>query len=120
MRGITTSCTVDADAEMMAAPQTARQLLINLVADAAQRIENGGQLSIASRTTDDTIEILVSISGRTVLFSDCGDSFSMLLARTLSELSGATLSADLPLRTQTGEWHVAARFARAAQNDFFA
>ena len=95
---------------------------INLVADAANRTGPGAHLSIASRTDDSTVEILVSISGALYNKPPATDSFSMLLARTLSELSGARLIADQDNSVApgaTGEWHVVARFARAVQNDFF-
>ncbi|MEQ1652114.1 MAG: HAMP domain-containing sensor histidine kinase [Hyphomicrobium sp.] len=118
-RGITAGCTVDEDADVIAPPQAVRQLLINLMADAANRVEAGASLSIASRTNDESVELLISVAGRTASSIDSGDSFSMLLARTLGELSGATLSADLPVTTEAGEWHVAVRFMRTAQNDFF-
>ncbi|MEQ1669427.1 MAG: HAMP domain-containing sensor histidine kinase [Hyphomicrobium sp.] len=118
-RGITACCTVDETAEVVAAPQAVRQLLINLMADAADRVSHGATLSIASRTTDDTVELLITVAGRTAARAPAGESFSMMLARTLAELSGATLIADRPVATDAGEWHIAVRFLRASQNDFF-
>ena len=118
-RNITAACTIDGNADLIADPQAARQLLINLIADASQRVEPGSRLSIASRTGDGQIEILVTVAGRMTINAGLTESFSMLLARTLSELSGATLTADAPPTDETSAWQISARFNRAAQDDFF-
>ena len=124
-RGMTVSCTVDDDADIVADPHAVRQLLINLVADAADRAQPGAHISIASRTGSNAIELLITVAG-SLVEARTSDSFSMLLARTLSELSGARLVADQAGLVSSGgsdqrnEWHVAAHFTRASQNDFFA
>ncbi len=123
-RGITASCTVDRDAEILADAQAVRQLLINLIADATQRANDGCSLSLASRQDNGQIEILIGVSGSLKNGSGANDSFSMLLARTLSQLSSAQIIEDLETH-QTGPdlhgdgRHVAVRFHRVAQNDFF-
>jgi signal transduction histidine kinase len=118
MRNITASCTIDADAEILAEAQAVRQLLINLIADASEHAENGASLSLASRQDGDNLEILISISAgrRPSLIPSNG--FAMLLARTLCELSGAQIIEEQSGGTASGS-HAAVRFHSVTQNDFF-
>jgi signal transduction histidine kinase len=118
-RRIECCCTVDMDAEIVADAQAVRQLLINLIADAVQGAEPGARLSLASRTDGEQVEVLVTIDGLGLARNSSGDSFSMLLARTLSELSSAQLVEDEASACSAGEHHVTARFQRVTQNDFF-
>jgi hypothetical protein len=115
-RGISISCTVDTDADVMAEGQALRQLLINLISDAMGRTNAGAHISIASRTTASTVDVLIAVSG-TQSQPPMTDTFAALLARTLAELSGAQLTAD-PTHNQS-QWQIAAQFTRAVQNDFF-
>jgi signal transduction histidine kinase len=116
---LTTCCTVDPDAEIVASFQAVRQLLINLIADASEQAMPGAMLSIASRTDCDHVVLLISVSGQIRARSTPSDSFSILLARTLCELTNAQLIMDDAAATESGEWHAAVRFQRVTQNDFF-
>jgi signal transduction histidine kinase len=117
-RGITARCTIDTEAEILADAQAVRQLLINLIADASQRAEPDASLSLASRQDNGYVEILITISGQIKTPASMSDSFSMLLARTLGQLSSAQIIDD-QAAASSSEWHVAVRFQHAAQNDFF-
>jgi signal transduction histidine kinase len=117
--GLTACCTVDKDAEIVASAQAVRQLLINLIADASQRAIPGTMLSIASRTDCGHVEILISVSSQSSASNMPNESFSMLLARTLCELTNAQLILDDHAAIESGEWHAAVRFQRVTQNDFF-
>ena len=110
-RGITSSCTIDGDADIIACPQAVRQLLINLIADAAATAGDGAHIALASRTDGCDLELSIVTTGPAPAAASQSESFSMLLARTLAELCGAKL---LVL-----DRHVTVRFARVAQNDFF-
>jgi signal transduction histidine kinase len=118
-KGMTACCTVDPDAEILANSQAVRQLLINIIADASQRAKTGATISLASRTDCDHVEILVTASNLSGAVDKSTGSFSMLLARTLCELSAAQLILDDAAGIDSGEWHAAVRFQRVTQNDFF-
>ena len=118
-KGMTACCTVDPDAEILANSQAVRQLLINIIADASQRAKPGAMISLASRTDSDHVEILVSISSQINAREELTESFSMLLARTLCELSSAQLILDDVVGRDSRERHAAVRFQRVTQNDFF-
>ncbi len=118
LRGITATCTIDIDAEILADAQAARQLLINLISDAAQLAENGASLSLASRQDHGHIEILISLDGQRQVLRGSNSGFAMLLARTLAELSSAQIIEDAADETCGGS-HVAVRFQCVTQNDFF-
>lgn len=110
--GLTTSSTIDGDADIIACPQAVRQLLINLIADAAGTSASGAHIALASRTDGGELEISIVTTGPVAAnASSSTESFSMLLARTLAELCGA--------RMQILERHVIVRLPRVAQNDFF-
>jgi signal transduction histidine kinase len=119
-RSITASCTIDPSAEILADAQAVRQLLINLIADASQRVESGADLSLASRQDNGQIEILIAVSGTISARTHSEDSFSMLLARTLSQLSSAQIIEDCrTCDADAANWTIAVRFHRVTQNDFF-
>jgi signal transduction histidine kinase len=118
-KGLTACCTVDPDAEVLANSQAVRQLLINILADASQRAKTGATISLASRTDSGHVEILVTISSQTSASYESTESFSMLLARTLCELSAAQLILDDAAGTGSSQWHAAVRFQHVTQNDFF-
>ncbi len=86
--GMTVSCTVDDDADIVADPHAVRQLLINLIADATMGAAPGAHVMLASRCVGSELEICLTVSGQSVTDTATADSFSMLLARTLAELSG--------------------------------
>jgi signal transduction histidine kinase len=119
-RGINANCTIDPSAEILADAQAVRQLLINLISEAGLRAGNGATLSLASRQDNGQIEILISVSGAIAARTHSDDSFSMLLARTLSQLSSAQIIEDCQVcDVDASSWTVAVRFHSVTQNDFF-
>ncbi|MBR2536211.1 MAG: HAMP domain-containing histidine kinase [Hyphomicrobium sp.] len=110
--GLTASSTIDRDTDIIACPQAVRQLLINLIADAAGSAATGAHIALASRTDGSDLEISIVTSGALAVNATSSlESFSMLLARTLAELCGA--------RMQVLDRQVVVRFPRVVQNDFF-
>ena len=111
--GLTAISTIDRDTDVAACPQALRQLLINLIADAADAAASGAHIALASRTDGSDFEISIVTAGaqRPNETPDTSESFSMLLARTLAELCGA--------RMQRLDQHVVVRLPRVIQNDFF-
>lgn len=109
--GITATSTIDGEIDVIACPQAARQLLINLIADAAQTAGRGAEIALASRTDGSEFEISIVTTGPMSEQASATESFSMLLARTLAELCGA--------RIHILDRHVVVRFTRVVQNDFF-
>lgn len=110
-RGVQSCCTIDCDAEIMADPQAVRQLLINLIADVSANAVAGSDIALTSRLDGSEIELSVSASGAMAESTAEQERFSLLLARTLAELCGAKLLVS--------DRHIAIRFPRAQQNDFF-
>lgn len=113
-QGVHASCTIDGETGILCDAQTARQLLINLIDDAAARAASGATLTIASRDVGQEFEILITVSDTTGTLP-ATDSFSMLLARTLAELSGASLETT----SCNGDCLTTARFNRAVQHELF-
>jgi signal transduction histidine kinase len=114
IRHLDISCTLDDQTEILCDPQTTRQLLINLIDDAASRAASGASITIASRNVGNEFEVLISVSGG-MEAEATDDTFSMLLARTLAELCGARLNAT----TCDNDYHIATRFMRTAQHELF-
>lgn len=111
--GLTASCTINGETDIIACPQAVRQLLINVIADAAATAAAGAHIALASRADGCDLEISIVTTGPMAANAATGaaESFSMLLARTLAELCGA--------RMQVLDRHVMIRFPSVAQNDFF-
>jgi signal transduction histidine kinase len=114
--GMSTHCTVDTDVEIAANPQAVRQLLINLIADATMGAAPGAHVMLASRCVGSELEICLTVSGQSVTDTATGESFSLLLARTLAELCGAKLTVTA---TPSSDRYATVRFMRVVQNDFF-
>jgi len=110
-RGIEACCTIDDEAEIMADPQAVRQLLINLVANATTDASRGAHLALTSRIAGSEFEISVSTSGAMSADAVGGESFTLMLARTLAELCGAKLI--------VADRHATVSFPLVMQNDFF-
>lgn len=102
--------------EVLAEPQTLRQIMINLLAEAVAQARDAATLKITARDHGGEIEISLDLSH---CRPQCegADSFSLLLARTLLELTGSRLC---EAATSATGWHLSARLTRAAQEDFFA
>ncbi len=114
---IAITTTLDRECEILAEAQTVRQLLINLLADATSRAAPGAQIEISSQLSAGQVGITLTLRGTRDLNALRTESFPLILAETLSELSGARLTCGPALN---GTWQAAASFVPAAQRDFFA
>ena len=115
-RGISVEIDCDLELEIIAEAATVRQILINLLFEAADRAGDGAIITINAGAAGSEVEISISIAPELQSAKSGEETFSLLLARTLIELSGAYLVEN---HTETGGWLPSARFARATQRDFF-
>lgn len=120
-RRICVTTDLSPDALALADPQTVRQMLINLLADCAHHSYSDMTIKISISAHAERIDVM--ISGEMPLAKDLprnreasNESFALLLARTLAELSGAHLPP--PVRA-TGSVTQVAQFTPATQRDFF-
>jgi signal transduction histidine kinase len=120
-RRISITTDLSPDAQALADPQTVRQMLINLLADCARPSHNDMTIKIAVRAHSERIDVM--ISGELPVAIDSpqsreasNESFALLLARTLAELSGAQI---LPSVRANGSVTQVAQFTPATQRDFF-
>lgn len=107
---------VSNDLDVLAEAQTVRQLLINVLADAALAARPGATIAVTTDKREGHAEISLALAYADTQSGAEADVFSLLLARTLCELSGAKLHVR---PSQNGEtvWTVA--FTPAAQHDLF-
>ncbi len=115
-RGISVDIDCEPDLEIIAEAVTVRQILINLLFEAADRAAPGAKIRICAKAEGLEAGISISIDPELQSAKTGEETFSLLLARTLIELSGAHLIED---HTATGGWLPSARFARVTQRDFF-
>ena len=115
-RGISVAIDCDPDLEVIAEASTVRQILINLLFEAADRAADGATITICAKASGIEAEISISIAPELQSAKTGEETFSLLLARTLIELSGAQLIEN---HSTSGGWLPAARFARVTQHDFF-
>ena len=115
-RGISVAIDCDPDLEVIAEASTVRQILINLLFEAADRAADGATITICAKASGIEAEISISIAPELQSAKTGEETFSLLLARTLIELSGAQLIEN---HSASGGWLPAARFARVTQHDFF-
>jgi signal transduction histidine kinase len=115
-RRISVEIDCDPDLEIIAEASTVRQILINLLFEAADRAAEGATIRICAKAVGIEVEISISIAPELQSAKTGEETFSLLLARTLIELSGASLIEN---HTADGAWLPAARFARVTQHDFF-
>ena len=115
-RGISVEANCERDLEISAEASTIRQILINLLFESADRAAQGAVISIRAKAVGTEAEISISIAPELLSAKSGEETFSLLLARTLIELSGAYLIEN---HDAAGGWLPAARFARATQRDFF-
>ncbi|PPC85580.1 MAG: hypothetical protein CTY39_06800, partial [Hyphomicrobium sp.] len=120
-RRISIASELSTDALALADPQTVRQMLINLLADCAHQSHSDMTIKISIRAHVERIDVM--ISGELPVAIDSpqsrepsNESFALLLARTLAELSGAHLPP--PVRANGSVTQVA-HFTPATQRDFF-
>ena len=103
---------------ILAEPQTVRQLLINLIADALQDADTGAKLRIDAQAFGETVNVTVTLqtaNARPV--APRADTFALTLARTLAELAGSPLVESI---SENGTRALKLSFACVVQNDFFA
>lgn len=113
-RGLKACCTIEANSNILCDMQTVRQLLINLIDDAATRAAPDATLTLAARNVGAEFEIQITVSELSET-QPAGENFSMLLARTLAELCGARLDTTFC----AGDCQITARFLRATQHELF-
>ena len=116
--GMTVACAIPADVDIVAEGQTLRQILINLVSEAIAVSGPGAHLSIGLDHTGGEIELAVILTGHDPGKRASSDSFAVMLARTLVELSGASHFA-VDEGASSSPWRASALFTRASQTDFF-
>ncbi len=121
-RDLATDClaidvAIDPALDIIADPQALRQLLINLLADGAERAAPGAALALAAVASGSHIDVTLKISALRAGSHVNDERFALLLARTLSELLGTRLNER---SLSCGGHHMSARFSPAAQRDFFA
>ena len=116
--GVTVACAISADVDIIAEGQTLRQILINLVSEAIAVSGPGAHLSIELVHSGGEIELAVELTGHDPGKRASSDSFAVMLARTLVELSGASHFA-VDDGANSFLWRASALFARASQTDFF-
>ena len=116
LRSIGISADIDRSIDVIGDSQAVRQILINLLAEAARNAQNGAALSISTACTRDAVSLSVGVAADHITAAADEESFTMVLARTLCELSGAELTftiGDDGGRTWTVD------FLPVAQNDLF-
>ncbi|MGL4395896.1 MAG: sensor histidine kinase [Hyphomicrobium sp.] len=113
-RRIALTCDAAADLDVMTDPPALRQIMINLIATAVEISRAGDGISLTANRADDRVVVDVVCDGNRVGPSD--DCFSLLLAHTLAELSGALI---VETRDAGTGWTISVTFVSAAQRDFF-
>lgn len=102
--------------EVMAEAQTLRQILINLMSEAIENAEPGSGACVRCSATAAEVFITLSAGGGLRKPTAGDESFNMVLARTLVQLSQGRLIAY----SDQNNWSATAVFPRASQRDFFA
>jgi signal transduction histidine kinase len=115
-RSIGVTLELKGDVEIIGDHQAMRQMIVNVVLEVARNAATGSIMRIEMRAGGDVVDL------RVVLISEFGgrkmdEGFGIILARTICEFSGATLTC---LETQSGERAVRVRLQRADQSDLFA
>lgn len=108
---------VAADIEIASEPQTLRQIAINVMAEclAHAGASDGSSISIMCDARRDDVSLSIAVLGGNPNGAVKESSFSLMLTRTLVQLSQARMIEDI---TDAG-WSVTLTFPRAAQKDFF-
>lgn len=110
---ITGFCGADRDIAVEA--QTLRQILINMMSEAIALAGQGARISYDCGTGGDDISIRIALTCCRIPHRAGEDSFGLILARTLLQLSQGRLEEEFA----DGCWSVTAILPRAAQSDFF-
>lgn len=105
---------IDAGCDILGEHQAMRQLLINLIGEAVRNGASDCALRIETKSRPGAIDVSLAIrAAKTGATRE--DGFGMILARTLSELSGAELTTS----AVDGECRWTVRLLPAAQHDLF-
>lgn len=104
------------DMKIVVEAQTLRQILINLVAEAAAIAVPGSTLEIGFLDRNGEFELRVALDRRSPQAAGHNDSFALLLARTLAELAGSRL---IVISRDGGTWMAQAKFQKVSQTGFF-
>jgi two-component system cell cycle sensor histidine kinase PleC len=107
---------IGADINVIGDSQATRQMLINLIAEAARNARKGTTLVMAVDCTSDTVRLSVTVPRGNVEAASQEDGFSVILARTLCELANARL-ARVEAADGSRQWTV--DFLPVAQDDLF-
>jgi signal transduction histidine kinase len=116
MKSITIVSDIGADTDVIGDAQAMRQMLINLIAEAARNARQGTTLAMTADCTTDAIRLSITVPGGDVEAASQEDGFPVILARTLCELSGARLARG-DAADGSRQWTV--HFLPVAQNDLF-
>jgi len=103
-------------AEISGEAQTLRQILINLMSESIETAAPDGAVAIHCSASADEVFVTLAVEGIRQKTCTGEDSFSMVLARTLVQLSQGRLIE----RNGGSDWSVTAIFPRTTQRDFFA
>lgn len=101
--------------EVVGEAQTLRQILINLMSEAIENAEPGSAVTVHGSAHREEVHISLNVGTSRRKLNAHDESFNMILARTLSQLT------DGRLVEHCGEdnWSVTATFQRSNQRDFF-
>jgi two-component system cell cycle sensor histidine kinase PleC len=114
-QAVAIQCDIDASLEIIGDPQATRQILINLIAEASRNPQAGAPLRLHAAGAKDWIRFSIAVAGEKAGDTSPDEGFTMVLARTLCELSGARLSSSSADGCK--EWIV--DFLPVTQNDLF-
>ena len=104
------------DINVIGDSQATRQMLINLIAEAAKNARKGTTLIMNANCSADSVRLSITVPGGNVEPPSPEDGFAVILARTLCELSGARL---VRVDTADGSRQWTVHFLPVAQNDLF-
>jgi signal transduction histidine kinase len=104
------------DINVIGDSQATRQMLINLIAEAAKNARKGTTLTMNVNCSADSVRLSITVPGGNVESASPEDGFPVILARTLCELAGARL---VRVDTADGSRQWTVHFLPVAQNDLF-
>jgi two-component system cell cycle sensor histidine kinase PleC len=116
LAGLAIAWDIDAELDIVGEAQTLRQILINLMAEALDHATPDAGLTVATAATGDEVYLTLTLDCPGARKAGGEDSFALMLARTLMQLSQARLEEA----SEDGRWSATAIFPRAVQRDFFA
>jgi C4-dicarboxylate-specific signal transduction histidine kinase len=106
---------VEAGLEVIGETRPLRQVLVNLMAEAAFRSGHGGQARLHAQAEDEFVIVQMMVTGGITRPGTQESSLHMCMARVLLELGGGRLIEI----ERDGVWRAVTVLGRAAQQDFF-